>query len=132
MRAEFDKVPDRIVMAFGDDTIQSGKLATLPFVSRISTDVLGYWLPPYFKFLYVDTWLDDIYAKIGRRVYVPEAVIEHQHFSTDSSRWDQTYQDPRVPGAHARGKLQWELTAGERELDAQLLAKYIRDQAQNG
>ena len=82
--SEFMKVEDRILLVYGDDNIQSGKLATLPFLHRNWIECVGYWLPPYFAADWCDTWLFEIATKINRYKYLPDVKTTHHHYSITS------------------------------------------------
>jgi glycosyltransferase involved in cell wall biosynthesis len=81
VRKEFDKFPDGIVLVFGEDGIQHGNIATHAFISRRWTDILGYYVPMQFNVFYHDTWLTDLAQRLGRKVYRPDLVFEHNHHS---------------------------------------------------
>ena len=98
---EFDKIPDQILLVYPKDTIQNEKVATLPFVSRKAIDIVGYFTPPYFEVWYGDMWLHEMYKQLGRLKYLPEVVIEHQHFVNFKRLFDETDRDqqPKIAGA---------------------------------
>lgn len=98
---EFDKVPDQILLVYPKDTIQNEKVATLQFVSRKAIDIVGYFSPPYFEVWYGDMWLHEIYKQLGRLKYLPEVIIEHQHFVNFKRLFDETDRDqqPKIAGA---------------------------------
>lgn len=125
VRSEFIRTPDRIALVYGDDSIQGERLATHSFVSRKSTEILGYFVPPYFKCDYNDTWLTELYTKANRKIYLPHMKIEHQHFIKNPSLEDDTYREARQHLAEAR-KI-WESTSAERNADAKKLLTYIRE-----
>lgn len=120
---EFDKYPDNIVLVFGRDGLQNDRLATHSFTSRTASDVLGYFVPPYFKTMYNDTWLDEIYGKIGRRVYNPNICTRHYHETLYPEYKDETaielhkYED--------EAKKIWNETKDNREKDVEKLLKEI-------
>ena len=79
---EFDKSIDKIILVYGDDLFVSKRLqiATYSFVHRKWIENSPFWLPPYFTTDYVDTWISDVADALGRRIFLPNLVIEHQHF----------------------------------------------------
>ncbi len=80
VRDVINQIPDRIVLVYGDDGIQHGNIATYSFVTKEWIEVSGFWLPKYFSSDYCDTWLNEVSAHIGRKVYINELMIEHMHF----------------------------------------------------
>jgi len=97
IEAEFAKVPDRIVLVYGNDCLQEHRLATHPFISRESFNVLGYFYPNTGEISVTDVWLHHAYQTIGRIVYRPDIITEHIHWlrrDADGNRladYDQTY-----------------------------------------
>lgn len=64
---------------------------TFPIVSRKWYETLGYFLPPCLEHAWVDTWLSDIAGRLGRAIYVPDVLCEHNHFSFGKSEMDENY-----------------------------------------
>lgn len=78
--SEFNQVPDRILLVYGNDCLQEHRLATHPFISRKSFDVLGYFFPNTGQISVTDLWLHEAYRAIGRLKYRPDIVTEHMHW----------------------------------------------------
>ncbi len=92
VRRCFEEFPDGIVLVHGDDMGQdSRKLATHGFLHRRWVDTVGYFLPPYFPADWTDTWLTELADRIGRRWYLPDLLIEHQHYAWGKGVVDQTH-----------------------------------------
>ncbi|MHC4644230.1 MAG: hypothetical protein ACYTBJ_01915 [Planctomycetota bacterium] len=125
VRAAFEAIPDRIALVHGRDGINGPEKVTLGFVSRKSTEILGYYLPSHFRMLWVDTWLEEIYNAIGRRVLIPDLMTRHLHFSVHPETWDETYAKWRGPGEHERQRGIWDATKDERIRDAERLRKAL-------
>jgi len=77
---EFAKVPDRILLVYGNDCLQQHRLATHPFISRESFKALGYFFPNTGQISVTDLWLHHAYQVIGRLKYRPDIVTEHVHW----------------------------------------------------
>lgn len=77
---EFEKVPDRILLVYGNDCLQEHRLATHPFISRKGMDVLGYFYPATGEIAVTDLWLHHAYETIGRLCYRPDIITEHMHW----------------------------------------------------
>jgi len=117
VRAEFEACPDHILLVHGRDGINDPEKVTQGWVSRKSTDILGYYMPSHFKMLWVDTWLEEIYNGLGRRKLIPDILIRHMHFSQHPQLWDETYARTRGPGEHEKQHAIWVATLGERVRD---------------
>lgn len=118
VRAEFAKWSDGIGMVWGNDGYQGDRLAVCSFTSRKAADILGTWLPPYFKSAYNDTWLTEVYQRLGRATYLPGMTIPHEHWSISNDLkhlHDETYayRAVRTAGAtveyqhRAHQRLEW-------------------------
>jgi hypothetical protein len=120
VRAAFPE--DRIGLVHGNDlSPNSATIGTHPFVTRGWVEALGYLTPPYFSSDYVDLWLTEVADALGRRVYLPEVIIEHHHPAFDKAEWDQTHQE-RVERHEADDMEKvWADTAPKRAEDAQKL-----------
>lgn len=90
---EFDKVPDKILLVYGNDGFQGEKLGTHSFIHRNWVETVGYFVPPYFSSDYNDTWLNEVAVALGRRVYVPEIFTEHMHPAAGKGVLDVTHQE---------------------------------------
>lgn len=93
VKAEFDQVPDKILLVYGRDGFQDEKLGTHSFIHRNWVDVVGYFVPPYFSSDYNDTWLNEVAEALGRRRYVPEIFTEHMHPAAGKGELDITHQE---------------------------------------
>ena len=88
---EFEKYPDKIALIYGEDGIQHGNTATLPFVHRNWVKTVGRFLPTHFINEFGDRWLTDVATKVGRRVYLPDLYIQHLHPAHGGMPYDDTY-----------------------------------------
>lgn len=94
VRHHVDQLPaDRIGMVYGRDGAHDINLATHGFITREWTNVVGYFLPPYFSCDWADQWLFDVAGLIGRRTYDPLIFNEHMHPALGKGELDQTHQD---------------------------------------
>lgn len=123
--AEFERFDDRIAFVYGRDGYQDERLGTHGFLSREWVETVGYFVPPYFSSDYNDVWLHEVAGMIGRRIYVPEVLIEHMHPDAGKGELDQTHQERIArhlkdnPGSLYRDLL------GERVADAERLRKLV-------
>jgi len=120
VRAEFEKVPDRILLVHGHDPIQGGGLGTHSFLHRRWVETVGYFNPPYFSCDWMDTWINDLADRVGRRVYLPDVLIDHLHPSRGYG-WDATYQDKAERGQRDNVVALYASLEAERAADAEKL-----------
>lgn len=93
---EAAKFPDEIYCIWFNDKHKGEKLCTFPTVSRKWVETVGYFSPGVFEFFFNDTWVQDIGQRVGRLHYIPDVVIEHQH-------WTYGYQADNTTARHRKG-----------------------------
>jgi Glycosyl transferase family 2 len=122
VREEFEKLPDRIGLVFGDDlSTNFPDLATHGFVHRRWVQAVGYFLPPLFSSDWNDVWISEVAKRVGRLVPMSDVVIEHHHYTFGKAERDQTHAEREERGI-ADGVVDlYKKTEPERELDAQKL-----------
>lgn len=91
VRNEFNKYEDKMVFVFGRDGINDGCLGTHGFLHRNWVDVAGYFCPPYFVSDYNDTWFNDVFNDVGRRIFNDNFYIEHCHWLNHKATIDKTH-----------------------------------------
>lgn len=94
VRDVFMEYPDKLVMVYGDDgdPNQEKNHGAHPFIHQRWVDVVGRYLPPYFRGDFCDTWLNDLADGIGRKVKI-DAYFEHLHPAFDKGVMDETRQE---------------------------------------
>lgn len=95
VRDAFAEYPDRIVFVYGDDgngESERNEFGTHGFIHRNWTDVVGYFVPPYYESDYNDTHLNDLAKGVGRHRFI-DILTEHMHFSLGKSEMDQNTKD---------------------------------------
>ncbi len=99
--AEFEKVPDKILLVYGDDGDPRPKhYGTMPFIHKNWIKTLDRYVPPYFSGDFTDTWLNELADGVGRKVKV-DIVTEHIHPAfgkreqdqTDKDKWEKHFKD---------------------------------------
>lgn len=126
VREEFEKYPDRLVLVHGDDGHHKETFGTHCFVHKNYTDLVGRFLPPYFPSDYNDTWLNDVFNVMGRRVYIPALVTEHMHWTFGKHEKDQTHEDRIARHRAANVEQMYALHADERQMEVELLRGVIK------
>lgn len=114
--AEFEKVPDKILLVHGDDGIQGGNVATHGFLHRRWMETVGYFVPPYFASDWNDMWLTEVANMLGRKVYLPNVYTEHMHPVAGKGDWDLTHQE-RMNRHHAEQVDNLYRTTGEKRVE---------------
>lgn len=128
---EFLKYPDRIVLVYGEDGIQHGRTATLPFLHRNWVKTIGRYLPTYFIGESGDRWLTDVANRIGRKVYLPNLYVQHLHPAHGTMPCDATYTE-RLNMRRNKGNTQYwrqlfSNLESERKSEANKLKKFITE-----
>lgn len=90
---EFDRWPDRLVLVHGRDGYKDETLATHGFYHRRWTEVVGYFVPPYFSSDFNDTWWTEVADALERRVYLPDVYTEHMHPAAGKGPLDRTHRE---------------------------------------
>lgn len=85
----FDRTPDKILFAFGNDGIQDANdFGTHGFIHNAWVEAVGYFCPPYFVSDYNDTFFNDVAKAVGRHVKIP-IYTEHMHYCAGKADIDQ-------------------------------------------
>ena len=92
VRRAFAAFPDRLVLVHGDDGLHGNKFGTHCFLHRAWIDAVGYFTPPYFSSDYGDTWINDVFNAVNRRICLP-FVTEHMHPLAGKGEWDKTHKE---------------------------------------
>lgn len=94
VRKCFDSFPDRLILVHGDDMGQDPrKVATHGFLHRRWVETVGYLVPPFFPAGWADSWLTEVADRVGRRWFLPDLLIEHQHPLWGKGSLDQTHEE---------------------------------------
>lgn len=115
--------PDHIAFIYGRDGASPDTFGTHGFIHRNWTDVVGYFVPPYFSSDYNDTWLNDVAKMVERHVYAPELLTEHMHWTFGKHAKDQTHLDRIARHTADRVEQIYAEKEAERILDAEKLRK---------
>lgn len=121
VQSAFEQYGDRIAFVYGRDGAQDANLGTHGFVSRQWIDAVGYFCPPLFSHDYNDTWLNEVSEVLGRRVFLPDVLMEHMHWIWGKSEHDQTYLDHEAFGVRDNVRQLWADTVDLRRRDVDRL-----------
>jgi len=126
---EFLKYPDRILMVYGEDGIQHGHTATLPFLHRNWIDTIGRFLPMHFVNEFGDRWITHVAKAINRCIYLPNLYIQHLHPAKKTMLADETYLERRKMSRDKMPLNSWrklyDSLLNERNTEANKLQKFI-------
>ena len=122
----FSQYEDKIVLVYPDDLIQRSRLATHLFLHRRWVETLGYFSPPYFSCDYADTWLDELANTIGRRIFLPDVIIEHMHFTVGKGEIDDTHKERMARCTRDNTGRLYSQLAYKRQIDIQRLRNAIK------
>lgn len=95
VRDTFKEYPDRIAFLYGDDgNIESNnnKFGTHGFIHKNWTDVVGYFVPPYYESDYNDTHLNELAEGVKRHRHI-DILTEHMHYSLGKSPLDKNTEE---------------------------------------
>ena len=120
---EMEQHKDKIVLLYGDDGYNPN-FGTHFFLHRTISNIIGYISPPYFEANYIDTWWNEIFDNIDRKIKIP-IYTEHMHYATGKRDADQTMieKDRRLSTHYVFSK--WYYTLEQRRMDAKKLLDYI-------
>jgi glycosyltransferase involved in cell wall biosynthesis len=90
------KAGEHLYFIWGNDLNQRRGLATLPMMSRLWIDSVGYFVPRGYRCDWCDTHIHDLANKLAGlgvdvRCYFKDVVFEHMHPSVGKAKWDDTY-----------------------------------------
>jgi hypothetical protein len=118
--------PDRIGLVYGCDGVHNERLATHAFLSREWVKVVGYMLPPYFSCDWADQWNFDVSGLIGRRIFLPDVLMEHMHPAVGKGPLDQTHRERLERDRNDNNTARWQSLQGRLREDAEILLEAMR------
>lgn len=121
----YAKCPDKILCCYGDDGSPNGKnFATLPFISRRWTEVLGQFTPDGYTSDFCDAHVQDIADMIGRKKLLP-ILTEHCHWLWSKAEKDETYRENEMRNRKDNNTQRYRERLPERLADAEKLRQEI-------
>lgn len=111
-----------------DGSGRASSCCAFPIIPRRWMDIVGYFTPECFHFLWHDTYVHDVAKRADLCQYIPDVLIEHCHFSFGKAEKDETYERHRQGPENARKRKEDKATFGRtrllRQADADLLKVY--------
>jgi hypothetical protein len=115
--------PDRAVLVHADDTIHGDVLAAYFFVHRTWVDIFGHLTPRQFTYGYADVWCSEVAAAAGRKVYLPDVVIENM--APKDQPPDRVHEENQERAVRDSPGDLYRATQADREQDVRRLLAYI-------
>lgn len=78
-------------LAYGNDLLQKGNLATAVMMSTNIIKAVGYMAPPKLIHLYMDNYWMILGQRLGTLWYFDNVIIEHLHPIAGKAQWDDGY-----------------------------------------
>jgi hypothetical protein len=88
-------------LVYPDDGLQHESLATAAFWSSSVVRTLGWFCPPGYVHLYIDSYWLSLGRALGRAWYLPDVLVEHMHFTVGKAASDASYETTNSPKAYS-------------------------------
>ena len=115
---------DNIMLYHCDDGYHKQKLCVNAFVHRKYMEVVGYFIREEFKINWSDQWLYQIFKSFNRVEYIPDILIEHNHWVFGKRKKDSTA-DRMLSADRGYSDKLWRTLGPERDKEACVLSKYL-------
>ena len=103
VKAAFTGVTHAIV--YGNDLLQGYNLPTAVFMTAGMIKTLGYMVPDGLVHMYLDNVWREWGDYMGRRVYLPNTIIEHMHPIAGKADWDARYEEVNAGSQYVADEL---------------------------
>ena len=126
---EVAKFPDKIFVMWFNDGLRAHMYGDFPIVSRQWYNVLGYFTPGCFEFIFNDTWIIDIGRRVKRLHYIKKVKLTHLHVDIGLQKKDNTWAKNRSgesKNIYQRDEEKFNNTSYERDIDSKKILKYIK------
>ena len=123
VRETFDKmIDDKIMFVFPNDQYYRSNWGQCGWMHKNWCDVLGYLVGPGFSSMYWDNWVEDVAAKVDRRMFLRSVVVKHLVVQDDVTHKE--YLEKKVKDKPFEYFLS---TEDVRQNDAQKLQRFINN-----
>ena len=116
---------DNIKMVYCYDGRHGPRIAVNAFIHRRYTDITGYFMREEFKVDFIDLWLQQIFASLGRLKYRGDIHIEHNHWSFGKMKVDNVVKKLRGNNYPEISQDLWRNTVEDRIKEANMIGKII-------
>ena len=116
---------DNIQLYHCNDGYRGSELCVNAFVHRKYMDVIGYFIREEFLINWSDQWMYQIFNSFGRLEYIPDILIEHNHWVFGKRPKDSTGDRMMQADQGGISDRLWHELGPERDEEAKKLAKYL-------
>lgn len=128
VKEAFDQSADKIIFVYPNDKYARSNYGVVCFLHKNWIDTVGYFTPPYFAGWYSDRWINNVAAKINRRVFLRPVVIKELGVDENTRQIDDKTHMEYKKRIHENNCKEIYLSKEvERERDAQLLQDFINN-----
>ena len=117
---------DNIMLYHCDDGYRHGDLCVNAFVHRQYMNVVGYFIREEFLINWSDRWLHQMFGAFNRIEYIPDILIEHNHWVFGKRKIDNTGKRMGEADQGGISDRLWVALAPERKKELELLSTYLK------
>jgi len=117
--------PDGFKMVYCNDGRHGKRMAVNAFINRSYVDLTGYFMREEFMCDFIDLWLHQVYASIGRLKYRGDIHIEHNHWTFGKMKQDSVVHRIRGGENVNKSRALWGQTLNERMKEARMIGNHI-------
>lgn len=123
---QFEQAPkDQIYGVHCNDGYHGEKLAVNFFCHRKYAEVVGKFMREEFKINWIDQWLHQVFASVGRLNYRGDIMIEHRHWVLGKDKRDGVADRMAIADANKISDKLWYDLVQERINDVKKVASYL-------
>jgi len=128
VKEAFDQSVDKIIFVYANNKYTRSSFGTIGFLHKNWINAVGYFTPPYFAAWYTDHWINNVAAKINRRVFLRQVVLKEIGVDENTRQIeDKTYIEYMKRRHENNCKEIYLSKEAERERDAQILQDFINN-----
>jgi hypothetical protein len=116
---------DNIQLYHCDDGYRHDALCVNAFVHRKYMEEVGYFIREEFLINWSDSWMMEVFGSFGRVEYIPDILIEHNHWVFGKRNIDSTGKRMMTADAGGKSDKLWEQIVPEKINEIKKLAKYL-------
>lgn len=99
----------KLGVAFGNDLLSNPPLATFVVLDSRIVRRQGFFAPTQLRHMYLDDYWMFLGKQLGTLTYLPDVVVEHEHFSSGKTQHDSTYAATNKLTVNYRDRLNFHL-----------------------
>lgn len=90
------------VLHYDDGNHYGNKLMTMSIMGNAYYDRFGYIYHPAYESVYCDNEAMEVAKKLGKYVYIPNTIFNHNHPAWGKAPWDEQYRKTEEPGLYRK------------------------------